>query len=57
MKGISPLLACEMGRRAVPSHLRPSFNDFEKHCKKSAVMAAPSEGAAAAAPEAAAASS
>ncbi len=45
MKGISPLLACEMGRRAVPSHLRPGFNDFEKHCKKSAVMAPPAEGA------------
>ena len=40
MKGISPLLACEMGRRVVPSHLRPGFNDFEKHCKKAAGAAA-----------------
>jgi chemotaxis protein MotA len=57
MKGITPLLACEMGRRAVPSHLRPSFNDFEKHCKKSAVMAAPADSAPAADAQPAAASS
>jgi len=36
MKGVSPLLAVEMGRRAVPGHLRPSFAEFEKHCKQSA---------------------
>ena len=35
MKGISPLLAVEMGRRVVPSHLRPSFSEFEKYCKQS----------------------
>ena len=34
MKGISPLLAVEMGRRTVPAHLRPSFNELEKHCKQ-----------------------
>ena len=39
MKGISPLLAVEMGRRAVPSHLRPSFAEFEKHCKQSGAAA------------------
>jgi chemotaxis protein MotA len=53
MKGISPLLAVEMGRRAVPSHLRPSFAEFEKHCKQSgaapAAAEAPAEAAAAAA--------
>jgi len=46
MKGISPLLAVEMGRRAVPAHLRPSFSEFEKHCKQSggaAAAAAPAE--------------
>ena len=36
MKGISPLLAVEMGRRAVPGHLRPSFAEFEKACKQAA---------------------
>ncbi len=34
MKGISPLLAAEMGRRAIPAHLRPSFDEFEKCCKQ-----------------------
>ncbi len=53
MKGISPLLAVEMGRRAVPSHLRPSFSEFEKNCKQSAAAA---EAAPAAEPAAAAAS-
>jgi len=48
MKGISPLLAVEMGRRSVPAHLRPSFNEMEKHCKQSSAAAAN------AAPEAAA---
>ena len=43
MKGISPLLAVEMGRRAVPAHLRPSFAEFEKHCKQSAAAPAPLE--------------
>lgn len=51
MKGISPLLAVEMGRRAVPAHLRPSFAEFEKHCKQSAA-APPAESAPAEAPAA-----
>ena len=33
MKGIAPLLAAEMGRRAVPAHVRPSFQEFEDACK------------------------
>ncbi len=40
MKGISPLLAVEMGRRAIPAHLRPSFSEMEKHCKQSSGAAA-----------------
>jgi chemotaxis protein MotA len=55
MKGISPLLAVEMGRRAVPGHLRPSFADFEKCCKQAAGAAATTEAAPDAAPEAEAA--
>jgi chemotaxis protein MotA len=35
MKGVSPLLAVEMGRRSVPSHVRPGFSEMEKHCKNS----------------------
>ncbi len=40
MKGVSPLLAVEMGRRAIPAHLRPSFNEMEKNCKQAAAGAA-----------------
>jgi chemotaxis protein MotA len=53
MKGVSPLLAVEMGRRSVPAHLRPSFNEMEKHCKQSGAAAATA--GAEAVPEAAAA--
>src|ERR1035441_9760517 len=28
MKGTSPLLSTEMGRRAIPGHLRPTFQEF-----------------------------
>jgi len=45
MKGISPLLAVEMGRRAVPAHLRPSFAEFETCCKQTAGAAASPEAA------------
>ncbi len=55
MKGISPLLAVEMGRRAIPAHLRPSFAEFEKHCKQSSAAAAPAADAAPAAEPGAAA--
>ncbi len=33
MKGVAPLLAAEMGRRAIPAHVRPSFLEFENACK------------------------
>lgn len=49
MKGISPLLAVEMGRRAIPGYVRPSFAEVEKACREAGT------GAAAAAPEAPAA--
>ncbi len=51
MKGVSPLLAVEMGRRAVPAHMRPSFSEMEKHCKQSGAAAA-GAGAEAASPAA-----
>ncbi len=56
MKGVSPLLAVEMGRRAVPGHLRPSFAEFEKHCKQAAAAPASVSDAAPATAEEAAAS-
>jgi chemotaxis protein MotA len=43
MKGISPLLAIEMGRRAIPGYLRPSFAEVEKACRESGNPAASAE--------------
>lgn len=53
MKGVAPLLATEMGRRAIPAHIRPSFQEFEAACKNRAPEGA--QQAAAPAPDAAAA--
>ena len=33
LKGSAPMIAIEMGRRAIPAHVRPSFDEMEKHCK------------------------
>ena len=33
LKGSAPMIAIEMGRRAIPSHVRPSFDEMEKGCK------------------------
>jgi chemotaxis protein MotA len=33
MKGIAPSMAVEIGRRAIPGHVRPSFQDAEKRLK------------------------
>ena len=35
IKGAAPIQALEFGRRAIPGHVRPSFNDMEKSCKSS----------------------
>ena len=57
MKGVAPLLAAEMGRRAVPAHMRPSFQEFENACKnRQGEGAAQTAGAPAGAAVAAAAS-
>jgi chemotaxis protein MotA len=34
IKGMSPLLAIEMGRRAIPDHVRPTFQEVEKACRQ-----------------------
>jgi chemotaxis protein MotA len=34
IKGMSPILAVEMGRRAIPEHVRPSFQEVEKACRQ-----------------------
>ena len=40
MKGISPLLAIEMGRRAIPGYVRPGFTEVEKACREAGSAAA-----------------
>src|SRR3984957_19705843 len=40
LKGAAPMLAVEMGRRAIPAHVRPSFDEMEKACKGGGAMAA-----------------
>ena len=36
MKGVPPMLTVEFGRRAIPGHVRPSFQECEKYIKNSA---------------------
>lgn len=33
LKGSAPMIAVEMGRRAIPAHVRPDFDEMEKSCK------------------------
>ena len=33
LKGNAPMIALEMARRAIPAHLRPTFEEMEKACK------------------------
>lgn len=40
LKGLAPILAVEVGRRAVPGHVRPSFQDLEKLCRGGSAAAA-----------------
>jgi chemotaxis protein MotA len=40
LKGSAPMIAIEMGRRAIPSHVRPSFDEMEKGCKGTSPEAA-----------------
>ncbi len=39
LKGINPGVAIEIGRRAIPSHLRPSFQEAESYVKEKAPQA------------------
>jgi chemotaxis protein MotA len=45
LKGSAPMIAIEMGRRAIPAHLRPSFDEMEKSCKNHAAGAEPAAAA------------
>jgi len=42
LKGTAPIMAVEFGRRAVPGHVRPSFQDVEKTCRSGGAAAAAS---------------
>jgi chemotaxis protein MotA len=33
LKGSAPIIAIEIGRRAIPARVRPSFEEMEKYCK------------------------
>jgi chemotaxis protein MotA len=39
LKGSAPMIAVEMGRRAIPAHVRPSFDEMEKNCKNQTAVA------------------
>jgi chemotaxis protein MotA len=50
IKGLAPVLAVEIGRRAVPGHVRPTFLELEKVCRaKGPAAAEPPKSAGAAA--------
>ena len=42
LKGTAPIMAVEVGRRAVPGHVRPSFQEVEKTCRGGGAAAAAS---------------
>jgi chemotaxis protein MotA len=46
IKGMSPLLAIEMARRAIPEHVRPSFQEVETSCRQKDASPIPAEEAA-----------
>ena len=49
LKGISPIMAVEIGRRAIPGNVRPSFQEVEQTCRSSSGTTAPAAAAAASA--------
>ena len=52
LKGIAPIMAVEIGRRAVPGHVRPSFKQVEEACRGAKAEAAAEAAAPAAEPAA-----
>jgi len=40
LKGTAPIMAVEAARRAIPGHVRPSFQEVEKACRATAGAAA-----------------
>jgi chemotaxis protein MotA len=33
LKGSAPMIAIELGRRAIPARVRPTFDEMERFCK------------------------
>lgn len=44
LKGISPIMAVEIARRAIPGHVRPSFQELEQTCRGGGASAAAAAG-------------
>jgi len=44
LKGTAPIMAVEFGRRAIPHHLRPTFQEVEKTCRAGGAAAAAAAG-------------
>ena len=44
LKGLPPIMAVEVARRAVPGHVRPTFQEVEKACRASGAAAAAKAG-------------
>jgi chemotaxis protein MotA len=40
VKGLPPIMAVEMGRRAIPGHVRPAFIEVESTCRNRPTEAA-----------------
>lgn len=51
LKGTAPIMAVEMARRAVPGHVRPSFQELEAACRNKGTDAAVPEASSEAPPE------
>ena len=47
IKGTAPIMAVEVARRAIPGHVRPTFQELETFCRNKGEAAAPQEAAAA----------
>jgi len=47
IKGTAPIMAVEVARRAIPGHVRPTFQELETYCRNKGEAAAPKEPAAA----------
>jgi chemotaxis protein MotA len=51
MKGVAPMMAAEIARRAIPGHVRPGFQEMEQACRGGGAAAAAAAAAAGSASE------